>query len=334
MQSHAAEWLGKFDPERRAYLERALNVSNVGSVLLQTNIRRVVEMLTLRELGAQATLPRKQGSGDKEYINRRTAGTTGAEWVDDTDSSTEETGTYAQTSFQFRTLLTKIKVTRKATAQGRSYGDVLGGELIGKSEDFAQALEEAIFIGDNAANSKRISGLLTLVGGVSGQTVANTTAAAGDDLVLAKLDEAIDLVKGSAARSDLRIYGTFLGLRKLNSALQAQQRFVDKTTVGAGFRVATYDDIPMICTTGMGNDMSWNGTDARVTVLSGASSNKTTALVVVNTRYVYLSELTPLTVMPLARASSQYEEVEMFWDGVLALANTKGAAILGGLSGS
>jgi len=332
MQTHAAEWLGKFDPERRAYLERALNVSNVGSVLLQTNIRRVVEMLTLREFGAQAVLPRKQGSGDKEYVNRRTAGTTGAEWVDDTDSSTEESGSYAQANFAFKTLLTKLTVTRKAIAQGRSYGDVLGGELIGKSEDFAAALESAIFTGDNAANSKQISGLLTLIGNVSGQTIANTTAAAGDDLVLSKLDEAIDSVRGSAARSDLVIFGTFAGMRKLNAALQAQQQFIGKTVIGAGFRVATYDDIPMVTTTGFGNDLGWNGSGRRVTKVSGESSNPTTALVVVNTRYVYLSELTPLTVMPLARSTSQNESLEMFWDGVLALANTKGAAILGGLS--
>lgn len=331
MQTHAAEWLGKFDPERRAYLERALNVSNVGSVLLQTNIRRVVEMLTLREFGAQAVLPRRQGSGDKEYVNRRTAGTTGAEWVDDTDSATDESGSYAQTSFGFKTLLTKLTVTRKAIAQGRSYGDVLGGELIGKSEDFAASLESAIFTGNTAASSKQIDGLLTLIGNVSGQTIANTTAAAGDDLVLSKLDEAIDSVRGSAARSDLVIFGTFAGMRKLNAALQAQQQFIGKTVVGAGFRVATYDDIPMVVTTGFGNDLAWNGSN-RVTKLSGEVTNPTTALVVVNTRYVYLSELTPLTVMPLSRSTSQNESLEMFWDGVLALANTKGAAILGGLS--
>lgn len=330
MTTHSAAWLGKFDPERRDYLERALNVSNVGTVLLQTNIRRVVEMLTLREFGAQAVLPRKQGSGNAEYVNRRTAGTTGGEWVDDTDSSTEESGTYAQTPFAFKTLLTKLQVTRRAVAQGRSYGDVLGGELIGKSEDFAAALESAIFTGDNAANSKQISGLLTLITNASGQTIANTTAAAGDDLVLSKLDAAIDAVKGSAARQDLMIFGTFAGMRKLNSALQAQQQFNDVREIAAGFRVRTYDGIPLVTTTGFGNDLGWNGT--RILKNSGESSNPTTALVVVNTRYVYLSELTPLTVMPLARTTSQNEALEMFWDGVLALANTKGATILGGIS--
>lgn len=332
MSTHAAAWLGKFDPERKDFLERALNVSNVGSVLLQTNIRKVVEMLTLREFGAQAVLMRKPGSGNAEYVNRRTAGTTGGEWVLDTDSSTEESGSYAQTSFGFKTLLTKLQVTRRSIAQGRTYGDVLGTELIGKSEDFAAALESALFTGNTAANAKQIDGLLTLIGNVSGQTIANTTAAAGDDLVLDKLDAAIDAVKGSAARSDLAIFGTHLGMRKLNAALQAQQQFTNMVEIAAGFRVKTYDGIPLVVTTGFGNDLGWNGTDARVTKLSGESGNPTTALVIVNRRYNYISELTPLTVMPLARTTSQNEALEMFWDGVLAMSNTLGATILGGLS--
>lgn len=330
MNEFAATWLGKFDPERRAYLERALNVSNVGSVLLQTNIRRVVEMLTLREMGAQAVLPRKPGSGDKAYINRRSAGTTGGEWVDDTDAAaTEETGTYAQASFQYRTLLTQAKVTRMASARGRSYGDVLATELSAKSEDFAAALESAIFTGDNAANSKQISGLLTLVGNVSGQTIANTTASGGDSLSLSKLDAAIDAVKGAAARQDLMIFGNFAGMRKVNSALQAQQQFNDRTEIAAGFRVRTYDGIPLITTTGIPSTLVWNGSSPRVTAFTGGT---TTALVIVNTRHCWLEELTPLTVMPLARTTSQFENVDMFWDGVLVYGNTLGATILGGLS--
>jgi len=327
----APNWLGKFDPARKQYLERAMSVSSVGSVLLQTNIRRVVEMLTLRELGAQAVLPRRPGSGDAEYVNRRAAGTTGAEWVADTDSATEETGTYTQVSFGFKTLLTRAQVTRKAVAQGRSYGDLLGTELVGKAEDFAAALDSATFIGDTASNANQIDGLLTLIGNVSSQTIANTTAAGGDDLALAKLDEAIDVVKGSGNRSDLVIFGTHAGMRKLNSALQAQQQFIGDAEIGAGFRVRTYDTIPMVTCTELPDALVWNGTDTRVTAFSGGT---TTALVVVNTRYCYYSELTPLTVMPLARSTSQNEQIDMFADLALVFGNTLGGSILGGISTS
>jgi len=328
MNAHAS-WLGKFDPERAEQVQRALNVANVGTILLQTNINRVVEMITLREFGAQAVLPRKVGSGDKAYINRRAAGTTGAEWVNDTESATEDDGTYTQADFGFKTLLTKVSVTRKAVKQGRSYGDVLGIELTGKSEDFANALENALFVGDTAANSKSISGMLTLIGDVSGQTIANTTADAGDEITLDKVDEAIDLVKGSAGRSDLMIFGSQAGLRKVNSALQAQQIFSDRVTIGAGFRVKSYDEIALVVSTSMPNTLVWNGSAAKITAFTGGT---TTALVIVNTRYVYLEELTPVTVMPLARTTSQSESLEMFWDGVLVLKNTLGASILGGIT--
>jgi len=328
--TNSPAWLGETDPSRREAFERAMNVSNVGSVLMQTFINRVVQQLTVREFGVQATLDRKPGSGNAAYINRRTPGAAGGAWVADTDSLTEETGSYAQVSFTYKTLATRGKITRKAQATGRSYGDILAGEIGSKVEDFANALESKLINGDTASDAKEVDGLLTLIGGVSGQTVANTTAAAGDDLTLAKLDAAIDAVKGSASRSDLMIVGSFAGLRKLNAALQAQQQFNDMVEIAAGFRVRTYDGIPMVVSTAVNDDMAWSG--SALTAFSGESSNPTTALVVLNKRHAWLEELTALTVMPLAKTSSQFDEFDMFWDGVLTYANSQGGAILGGLT--
>lgn len=202
--------------------------------------------------------------------------------------------------------------------------------MAGKSEDFAAAMESALFNGDSAVTADEIDGLFKQVGATASQVIANTSVAAGDELSLAKLDEAIDAVKGSASRSDCVIYGSFMGLRKLNAALQAQQQFNDVTEIAAGFRVRTYDGIPMVCSTAINDDMAWNGT--AITATSGAGAGlKTTALVVVNKRHCWIEELTPLTVMPLAKSSSQYDEFDMYWDGALVLANTVGAAILGGI---
>ena len=311
---------------RREMVQRALNVSGAGSVLLQTQINRVVQMLTLRELGAQGALSRKPGQGDASYINRRAAGTNGGEWVNDTDGATDETGTYTQVSFPYKTLLTKGQVTRKLMATGRSYGDVLATELAAKSEDFAFAHENALFTGNSAANPKQINGMLTLIGNVSGQVVAQTTAAAGDDLTLARLDETIDRVKGSGSRSDVMVFGSFAGIRKVNGALQAQQRFIDSTEIAAGFRVRTYDGIPMVISSGLPDDLVWGGT-----AITGFSGGLTTALVVVNTRYMWIEDLTPMTVMPLARSTSQNDAFEIFADTTLAFGNTLGGAILGGI---
>jgi hypothetical protein len=296
---------------------------------MQTYINRVVQMLTLREFGLQAVLDRTAGSGDKAYVNRRAAGSTGGAWVADTDGGTEETGSYSQASFVYRTLLTRGKVTRKMQAIGRSYGDALATEIVAKAEDFADALEIGCITGDSAANANQINGLLTLVNAVGTDSVANiTTAAGGGALVLSRLDEAIDKVKGSSARQDLVIVGSFAGLRGVNAALQAQQQFTNETEIAAGYRVRTYDGIPLVISTRMPDTLAAGAAGGIITAFTGGS---TTALAVINRRYVKLEELTPTTVMPLARSDSQFDQFDMFWDGALVLHNTRGAALLTGL---
>jgi hypothetical protein len=54
--------------------------------------------------------------------------------------------------------------------------------------------------------------------------------------------------------------------------------------------------------------------------------------VIVNTRYCWIEELTPMSVLPLAKTTSQNDAFEMFVDLALVLANSKGASILGGIS--
>lgn len=321
------EWLG-IGAEKREAFQRALNVAGAGSVLLQTYINRTVQQIHLRELGVAATLPRRPGSGNGAFINRRTPGAA-AGWVADTDAVAEATGTYAQASFLYRTLATRGRVTRGLQAKGRSYGDILAGEIAGRVGDWSETYEEALVIGDTALNANQFNGLITLTQITASQIVLQTTNIAGDVLTLEKLDEAIDKVKGASIRSDLVIYASFKGRRLLNGLLQAQQQFNDMTEIGAGFRVRTYDGIPLITTTEMPDVLTFNG--AKVTAYTGGA---TTAIVVVNTRYVQIEELTPLTVMPLAKTDSQFDEFDLFADSVVCNDNTLGSAILVGIDAS
>lgn len=320
---------GGFDPSRREAFQRSLTVSSAGAVLLQTSISKVIQLITNRELGIQSTLPRRVGTGDKFYSNRQTAATTGAEWLDDVTEPTESEGTPTQLGFTYQTLIGRIKVTRKLIARGRTYGDVLGGALIAKTDDFVNELESASAIGDSGANANQIDGLLTLIGGISGQTIANTSSNGGDDLYITKLDQTIQQVKGYSNAAAMRIYVSKTGQRKVNSALEAQQRFNDMTVIDAGFVVKTYNGIPIIVSTGIPDTMVFNAAAPKVTRFTTGS---TTALIVVNTTYVFYGELTPWTVMPLAKTSSQFDQVDMFLDIALVLDNPLGGAILGGIS--
>lgn len=325
---NAIHW-DNVDPARAESFQRTLDVSGAGAVLLQTTINRVVQMLTLRELGVTSTLPRKPGSGDKFYSNRRSAATTGAAWVDDSEAPVTSEGAYTQVGYEYKSLLGRATISRKLVARGRSYGDVVATELAGKAEDFQSQLEDSSITGNSAANSKSIDGLLTLIGSISGQTVANTTATGGDALYLDKLDATFQKVKGSSNKALLRVYCNQKGERLINAALQSQQRFNDKVlNIDGGFQVGTYNGAPIICTTALPDTLVWNGSGARITAFTGGA---TTAIIVVNTDYVFYSELTPTRVMPLGRTTSQWEAVDIFTDITLVLDNSLGGAILGGL---
>ena len=52
---------------------------------------------------------------------------------------------------------------------------------------------------------------------------------------------------------------------------------------------------------------------------------------VLNKRYCYIPELTPTTVMPLAKSSSQFDEFDMYWDGAAVVANPIGASMIVGI---
>lgn len=332
--------------DNRQRLERAVYS---GDNLFQTYIDRTVQMLTLRELGLISVLPRIQGSGDKVYVNNRTPNATLAQWekygdaAKEVDGPTASSGTYAQNSFRYQTLSTRGKVTRKAMAVGRSYADVLALEMAAKAEDFAAQLEDSFLYGcysvaqdgSAAANSAPI-GLLSLIettgalddqvlsGQLTGGTNGNTQV-----LTIRQLDELIDRVKGSANRSDLAIIGSYAGIRQVNALLQSTQQFIDKTEIDAGFRVRTYDGIPLITSTGVKDTLkSNNAASGRQGSVGADTGGKATQLFCINMRHVFHGVLTPMTVMPLAKTTSSYDEFDIFEDCTIAMANKLGAAVL------
>ena len=312
-----------------------INVTSDGTTLLQKFINRTVQQLALRELGLQAVLERRRGRGDAEYINQRTVGTSGGAWVQDTTAASayDEVGEYAQISFAYKTIITQGNVTRKIQATGRNYTDILALEMAMKAEDFANAMEQSLLLGQavngggtNLDSAQAPLGFLTQI--QNAQIINNGAGATPATISLSNLDKAIDAVKGSSRRSDLVICGSPAGLRAVNGVLQATQQFVNETEIAAGLRVRSYDGIPLISSTSMPDTIKLNGAGTLIEDYAGAS----TSLLVLNKRYCYLSELTPMTVMPLAKDSAQYDKFDMFWDGALCISNPFGAAMLANLT--
>ena len=97
-----------------------------------------------------------------------------------------------------------------------------------------------------------IEGMLTQVatpgdGGNTDFTAGNglwdVSADADPSLDLDMLDELLDRGKGTA---DLLIVGSDKIRRRINSLLRSVQRFNDRVEIQAGFRVTSYDGIPMV----------------------------------------------------------------------------------------
>ncbi len=306
--------------DSRADLVRALSESNVGSVLMQPEIDKVVAHIVDYQNPIRQNLPRKSGSGNAYYVNRRTPGTTKATFVADTDAITEDTSSYTQVSFVYKTLGAKGKVTRKAQAIGRTYAQILADEIEAKAMDFRDYEDWAIIWGDSASNAKEFDGLHKLC--ASSQVVAVTTSTSGAALTLAALDEVIDKVVSSPPDMIICSRRT---RRKINSLLQAQQRFVDSVEVKGGFKVVSYNEIPIYVSTNIPDTCTFNGTD--VTATTGGS---TSVLFVLSTQDVFMGVLTEVTVQPLAKVSSQYDEFDIYVDEALVVKNTLGLAKLVG----
>jgi hypothetical protein len=301
-------------------LIKALTVSGEGDKLRQPEIDRIIAQIREYKNPLFSNLPRRRGSGDAWYVNRRTPGSTSAQFVGDTDAITEDTGAYTQVTFAYKTIGAKGKVSRRLQAQGRSYTDVLATEIEAKTLDFKDYEDWAYIWGSVSADADQFDGLNTLVSG--SQVVAITTATGGDDLTLEKMDELIDTC---AFDPDLLVCSK-TGRRKLNGLIQANQRYPNVVEIRGGAKVIAYNDIPLLVSTNITDTMTFSGTD--VTASTGGS---TSAILALDTTYLWVAELTPITIEALGKASSQYDEFEIYCDEVVVLSNTLACAKLAGL---
>lgn len=317
---------------------RALTKTSLGSTMFQAVISKLVAEIHNRRLGATSTLPRKPGSGDAHYVNRRSPGD--AKFVDETDTPTYVVGgaltmadgSYTQAVFPYKTVLTHGSVSRAAQARGRSYADLLAKEISGKAGDFAEAMEGFVFQANATANPKAFNGLIRLISLVPGQLVNAALTNFSGTLETVHLDDLISRVKGSALRRNCIMYVNPKVQRVVNALGQAQQVFNDRIVVGMGFEVPSYGGIPIVETDGIPSDMAWIGSTLTLTAISGATSNTSSAIVLVNTEHVWIEELTPFTTEILSRDTTQFDRFEMYWDGAVVVDNQLGAAMIVGIS--
>lgn len=306
-----AYWAGLAKGPCRVPIRRALSQTDVSGKVTMQPVDPLLEDLIRVNNPIWSNLPRRPGEGVQARITNRSARGTAA-FVDDTDSPTEQESTYGTpTDFPFKTLLYNGKVTRRAQAVTRNYIQLYAEEIDSGVQEMKDVWENTIINGNVGGNAKEFDGIKTLM--ASGQKVYMATD--GAPLTLAKMDESIDKCW---AQPSFGLY-TQRTKRQLNSLLQIQQRFVNVMDVGGGFRVPSYNDIPLFWT-------QWISDAQTRGINSDCSSVEW-----VNTSKVYAEDLTPLSRMPLAKTTSQWDAFDLFIDTVLVCRNTNYMAELAGI---
>ncbi len=307
-----------------AEIKRSLDFAGISGVLIQPEIDKTIAEIIEYKNPLRQNIPRKQRNSDSWLLNRRTAaaGNTIAQWIADTAEPDIDRGDYTRVTFPFRTLLARGKVTRFAKDAGRSYKDLVAEEIEARARAFKDLEETAMFYGDNNANPNEPSGLNVLITG--NQRISQGTTLGGDALTLAKIDETLDACAGAP---DV-IATSKAGKRRINALLQGQQRWINEIEVKGGFRVMSYDDIPVYASTNVLDTFYWDGTNQL------GSTGDTTNVFVVDTTEFWVGYMNDVTVTPLSKTSSQFDSFDIFSDEVFVMASTIAHATLEGVNAS
>jgi hypothetical protein len=311
-------------------LKKSLGEADVSSLYQSRELDKVLVKLVDYMNPLRQNMDRKPGSGTGYQNYRRAAGLTANAFSDnidviETDSAEEKAGTYSELYLPYKTILSKGRVYRRVQKTGASIADLMREEVEGKAIELRDAEERRVFWGASpTANTKQWPGINSyMVTNASTQVVALTNTGTGVTLTLEALDRAIDLNLGNPGL----ILTSRTGRRKLNALLQAQQRFVDKIEIKGGFKVMSYNDIPVVACTNIPDTLNITS-GGTVSSLTGGSS---TAFFIVDLQEVFMSVLTEVTMMPIARATSQYEEFEMFMDETLVVRDYRKVSMITGI---
>lgn len=310
------------DLRRSLNIERALTSSGAGAILVQPEVDTIIANLVDYRNPLRQNVPRKPGSGQSWLLNRRSVpGTTVAQWAADTTEPVNDDGSYARVTFTYRTLIARGRISRQLQATGQSYADIMQMEMEARALDFRDQEDNAMLLGNNTGNANQPDGLCVLI--TAGQCVMTTTASGGEALTLDEIDNAIDLCRYNP---DM-IVCSKRTRRQISALLSANHMTVDKVEVNGGFKLLSYNGIPVYTSNNMVDIKTFNG--QRVTLETGSNTSEMYTL---DTEHFWVGELTPLTVQPLAKTTSQYDEFDIYEDVVFVIRDVASASKYIGLA--
>lgn len=233
-------------------IERALStsVASTGAYLIPEVVDPVIRDYVSKATPLLQVVTRVPWPTQSYVIRKRTALPT-ASWAADGGALPAATSsTYGKVTKNVKFLYTRGEVTGPLIAASGGVVNALQEEIRVHSSIIAEQLTTDLIAGDSGVTVDGIDGFIKQVNASAPGDEGGTTDAAAAALTLSMLDTAIDGTRGEA---DVILTSRAVR-RKINSLLQAQQRFTDRTEIGAGFRVLTYDGVPIL------GDMHWEPT--------------------------------------------------------------------------
>jgi hypothetical protein len=238
-------------------LEKALSTST-GSGALYDDVRdRAIASEIDTRHPLWANLDKKNGQGAAYLFSRKTARAGAAAFVSETGQAANGDASYASVSEAFRVLSALGSYTQLAQVAGQGYIELQKQAVSDSLDDWADEAEERLITGTGVAPQP--TGLNTFFDAYTSQQLS--LGVNGGALTLLKLDEGIDLVTAFGGKPDM-IVTSNRTRREINALLQAQQRFMEVKDVRAGFRVRSYDDIPIFDSRHVVNEVQGTSTVA------------------------------------------------------------------------
>ncbi len=224
-------------------IRKALDLASSGSYLIPEVVNEAIRDYASKEPVLANLVSRVPWATNTYFVRRRTALPTSTWGTDGGALPSATDPTFEKVSKTVKYLYTRGEVTGPMQRAAGSLYNAMALEVEAHQRSLVEQLSTDIATATGASNA--IEGIIHQIDtndainwGGTGTGVVDKTATA---LSLAMIDEAIDAARGEV---DLMITSRQVR-RKINALLQAQQQFVDRTEVAAGFRVLTYDNLPI-----------------------------------------------------------------------------------------
>jgi hypothetical protein len=230
-------------------IRKALDLASTGAYLIPEVVDNAIRDYASKEPVLANVVNRIPWATNTYFIRRRDALPTASWSTDGGNLPAASQSTYAKVSKSVAYLYTRGEVTGPMQKAAGSLYNALSMEVEAHSRALVEQLSTDIATATGSSND--ITGMLYQIDTNDatnwGSTGSGYVDGAGAYLSLDMLDSAIDTARGEV---DLIVTSRKIR-RKINSLLQATQRFNDTTEVAAGFRVLTYDGLPIV------TDLHW-----------------------------------------------------------------------------